>query len=215
MVTAALLTALLATAGDQNPQPGSVVIQGAVVVGVQPASNDPYQRVSPNLSGHSVGIIAEGGGLLTRSWALLGEFVFGTPVSVQQLLSSSWREDYIAENRDLLLNELVRWKPGGDSPVEFVGGGGVAVTRARKLSRTITYAFDPNNLTNLIPDESVHLYGLTLTGGADAVIPVSRRVGFVPTFRLRWIKRPEPDMTGWNGIGAFTCQFGAGVRARF
>jgi hypothetical protein len=215
MLTAALWTALLAAADDQDPQPGRAVIQGAVIVGAQPASSGTYQRVSPNLSGHSIGIVAEAGAFLSKSWALEGEFVFGAPVSVQQLFSYSWREDYIAENRDLLLTELVRWKPGGDSHVEFVGGGGVAITRARKLSHTITYAFDPNNLTNRIPDESVRLYGLTFTGGADAVMRVSQRVAFVPTFRVRWIRRPEPAMTGWNGIGAFTYQFGAGVRARF
>ena len=131
MLTAALFSALLAAAGDQSPSPERGVIQGSVIVGAQPASNDTYQRVSPNLSGHALGLIAEAGAFLSKSWALEGEFVYGAPVSVHQLFSYSWREDYIAENRGVLLNELVRWKPGGNSPVEVVGGGGVAVTRAR------------------------------------------------------------------------------------
>jgi hypothetical protein len=65
-----------------------------------------------------------------------------------------------------------------------------------------------------LPDETVMLNTFTLTGGVDVMVPVSPRVAVAPTFRMRWIHRPEPAGSGWNGIGAYTFQLGIGVFIR-
>ena len=212
---AGVLWLALAAGGDQDPQPGRGLIEGTAGVSVQPASSETYHRVSPNLSGQAFSISLQAGGFLSKSLALEGELVFAAPISAAQRFSYNWTEDYIAENRDVLLNELVRWKPGGASRLEFLAGGGVAVVRARKLSHTISYPFTPLRPTARIPDQSLRKYRVTLTGGVDVAVPVSRRLAFVPTFRLRWIDRPDPAIEEWNGVSAFAFQIGAGLRARF
>jgi hypothetical protein len=53
---------------------------------------------------------------------------------------------------------------------------------------------------------------ITWTVGLDAVLPASPHVALAPSFRFRWVHRPEPAGKGWNGIGWYALQFGLGIR---
>jgi hypothetical protein len=210
---------MLLAAADQQTAPAPThrrgYVQSALIVTAQRASSETYHRVSPNLSGHAIGIAIDAGGFLTPSLALEGEFVFGGAVSAPQRFSYSWSEDYVAENTDLLLNELLRWKPGGTSRFEFIGGGGVATTKARQRSIIETDPFRPGQPTFALPDSTETLYALTLTGGLDAVFPINRAISVAPTFRVRWLHRPEPAARGWLGVSEYVLNLGVGVRAGF
>ncbi len=187
-----------------------VYVTGAALMTIQPASGGTYHRVAENLKGHTLGLAAAVGTFLTPSLALEGEVVFGGLVSAPQRFSYNWTTDYTAENRDFLFNELLRWSPGARHNIQVVGGGGYARTIARQVSQVTR---DFTGRETALPDLSTTLSSFTLTGGVDGVFPVGRRAAFVPAFRLRWINRPDVAAGGWNGVGYYTFQFGAGIRA--
>jgi hypothetical protein len=195
-----------------QPRPRRAYAQGALLFSRHPAAAATYHRVDPNLSGHTWVVSGAAGGFLNRSVALEGELAYGGFVSAGQHFGYFTSEDYIAQNRDVLLNGIVRYRPGGRGVVELVAGGGYARTTARQVS-TIAYAFD--QIRRPVPDRETTLHSVTWTAGLDAVLPAgSPHVAIAPSFRFRWVHRPEPAGAGWNGIGWYALQFGVGVRVQ-
>jgi len=156
-------------------------------------------------------MMVSAGGFLSRKLALEGEFVYAGTVSKAQEFSYSFQIDYTAKNRDLLFNELLRFRPR--SGFEIVGGGGLARTTAMKVSQVWTGGF-PHTTGTILPDESVTVNSFTLTGGVDAAVPASSRVALTPSFRVRWVHRPPISGNGWNGASPYSIQLGVGVRFR-
>jgi len=183
-------------------------VQGVVVASYHPAVSDGYHRKSPSLRGTAPAVSVSAGGFLLRSIALEAEFVFGRTVSAPQRFSYTISEDYIAGNRDLLFNELVRYRPRGRAPVEIVVGGGYALTTVSErsiVSRGFTGVFN-------LPDRSHRTHAATLTAGLDGAVRMRPRVSFTPALRLRWIRRPDAKTSGTHGIARYAVQFGAGLR---
>jgi hypothetical protein len=212
--------AVIAQAGGTPAHPASAVelsprvyLTGGVVMTVQPASHDMYHRVRENLRGHAAGLTVGVGTFLTRSLALEGEVAVGDLISAPQTFSYAWTIDYVAENRDILFNELLRWSPGERRRFQAVVGGGYARTISRKVSQ-IRRDFLYGGAVTPLPDESTPLSGFTATGGIDWLIPVRRRLALAPTFRLRWVHRPDAAAVGWNGVGSYAFQFGLTARMR-
>ncbi|HEX9366529.1 MAG TPA: hypothetical protein VF921_07875 [Vicinamibacterales bacterium] len=215
-----LLSAALAVRQPPAPSPPIRRAYGQVSLFVShhPANGDTYPPVDARLGGDAWTLSAGAGGWLSRSIGLEGEIVYGGLVSAPQqrrpvLTRYYFTEDYIAQNRDVLLNELVRYRPGGGGKLQIVAGSGLAVTTAREASGVSTSVpptpvYGPTQL----PDLSTTLHAFTITGGLDATLPVSSRVALTPTFRLRWIRRPVGGASGWNGIGPYVFQFGVGIR---
>lgn len=208
--------AVIAQAGAAPARPASaaeltprVYLTGGVLMTLQPASHDMYHRVRENLRGHSAGVIIGVGTFLTPSLAIEGEVAVGGLISAPQTFSYAWTIDYIAENRDILFNELLRWSPGGRRRFQAVFGGGYARTTARQVSQVER---DLYGGVRRLPDYSTTLSGFTATAGIDWLVPVARPLALAPTFRLRWRHRPDAAARGWNGVGSFTVQFGVTAR---
>lgn len=207
-----LLTAALAIRPSQSTRrPRRGYVQGSLLLSHHSPSGATYHRVDPNLKGNAADVVLTAGGYLTPSLALEGEFVYGGRVSAGQQFRYTFNRDYVAGNRDVLITELVRYRPDGRGRLEIVAGGGYARTRD---STTSLVEFEFNGPRNSLPDEMETLHALTLTAGMDLVLPASARSAVVPSVRLRWIHRPEPAGRGWNGIGSYALQFGVGVRVR-
>jgi hypothetical protein len=192
------------------PRPRRGHVQGSFLVSRHPPATASYHPVSPNLEGTGPVVSVSAGGFLSPAIALEGEFVCGRTVSMPQHFSYFSSEDYIAGSRDLLFNELLRYRPGGRARFEIVAGGGYARTTASERSRVVTSGFPPKTSTG--PDSSHPLNAVTLTGGLDVAVPISARIALTPTFRLRWIRRPDATTGESLGIGNYAFQFGAGLR---
>jgi hypothetical protein len=190
--------------------------QGSMLMTFAPAGT-PYHRISPALGGHAVGLAANAGVFVTPALAVEGELVSGGTVSAPQNFSYFSREDYSVDNRDVLLNANVRWRPARTNHLEFVAGGGLAfaTTRKRDIIETSSGSGPGGTTTTARPDRTQTARSLNLGGGVDAPIPLTARVALVPTFRLRWISRPEIGMSADSGVGKLGYQVGASIRARF
>jgi len=169
-----------------------------------------YHRESPNLRGTAPAVSVSGGGFLSPSLALEGEFVYGRTVSAPQRFSYFSSEDYVAGSRDLLFNELLRYRPRGRAPAEIVVGGGYALTTVSEKS--IVYRSGTPTTISHPPDRSNRQHLFTLTAGVDGAARISQRVSFTPGFRFRWIHRPDARYGGTHGIARYAVEFGAGIR---
>jgi hypothetical protein len=190
--------------------------QGTLSIDVAPAGTANH-RVSPPLGGNSMGIAASAGGFVTPTMAIEGELVIAGTVSAQQRFSYLWREDYRTESRSLLLNGNVRWKLGAASLLEFVAGGGLAVTRTHNSFVVLTDArFPPAGIrTTPLPDRRESARFVSLTAGVDAPIRLGTRAAVVPTVRFRCIPRRQTGMAAYAGVGSLIYQFGVSLRAGF
>jgi hypothetical protein len=187
-------------------------VQAIPLLSIVPASDGSYHRVRPNLSGTAPGLSLSAGTRIADSVSIEGEFVWGGSVSAPQRFSYFWSIDYRAKNRDNLLNGLVRIKVA--HRLELVGGGGVAFSSAVK-DRQIEIRYDPilrRDERRPLPDAIENVRGWTFAAGADVPLVVHGHLALVPSFRFRWVERPEPAMFGWVGSGAYVYQVGLGVR---
>jgi hypothetical protein len=208
LLVGAALT-LQPAAAAPAPRAPRAYAYGSAFVSHHPANGAAYHRVTPNLGGRSIDVAGGAGGFLTNRIGLEGEFVFGGDVSRPQRFSYFFSEDYIGRNRDILINELLRYRA---SPVvQLVAGGGYARVTSRSTSIVTR---DTLGRITMPPDRSATVQGLTWTAGADFLVRAAERVSVAPAIRVRWIKRPGSDGYGWNGIGDFTFQFGASLILR-
>jgi hypothetical protein len=186
-------------------------VQAIPLLTIVPASDGSYHRVSPNLSGTAPALSLSAGARITDRVSIEGDFVWSGSVSAPQRFSYFWSIDYRANNRDNLLNGAVRIKA---HRLELVGGGGVAFSRAVK-DRQIEIRYDPilrRDERRPLPDNIENVRGWTVTAGADVPLVVHRHLALVPSFRFRWVERPEPATFGWVGSGTYVYQVGLGVR---
>jgi len=208
---------MIAAALALRPSPADPVthrgyLQGAGLIAFHPPATTSYHRVSPNLRGTAPGVSVAVGGFLSSSVGLEGELFYGRTVSGPQHFSYDLSEDYIAGSRDVMLSELLRYRPGGRSRVELVAGGGYTRTTVSDRSIVVTPTTTLTPPSFPVPDRSNAYNALSLTGGVDAAIPLARRAAVTPMFRLRWIHRPDATTGESRGIGDFAVEFGAGVR---
>jgi hypothetical protein len=183
--------------------------QTSVFASVRPGSSDQINRLDKNLSGSTVALALSGGVTLSRSFGLEGEVVFGGTVAAQQSYTYMKSSEYTAENQQILVNALLRFRPGGSS-FELVGGGGYGHSIDRETSRVVIDEFGGRSSQ---PDISSARNALTLTGGADFAINVASHVAIVPGLRVRWLQPQDLD-ANYHGVGAWTFEFGASVRIR-
>jgi hypothetical protein len=214
MLIGTLMIAAALAARPQAPTPPlrRGYVQGAILVSRHPPAGASYHRVSPNLEGTVPAISVSAGGFVSPAIALAGEFYCGKTVSMPQHFSYDYSEDYNAGVRDVLLDGLLRYNPGGQSRVEIVGGGGYARTTVSETSIVKKSGFPATSSAQ--PDRSGVLNAVTVTGGVDGVIPISARAALIPMFRFRWIHRPDARTGFSNGIGNYAFQFGAALRFR-
>jgi hypothetical protein len=78
--------------------------------------------------------------MLSRSFALEGEVVFGGTIAAQQSYTYMFTSDYTVENQQILVNALLRFWPGGSS-FELVGRGGYGQSIDRETSRVVIDVF--------------------------------------------------------------------------
>ena len=208
-----LAAALASRPPPHEPSTRRGYVQASILVSHHPGNGATYHRVDDRLGGTALTVSAGGGGWISSSIALEGELVYGGLVSAPQQFRYAFTTDYIAQNRDLLLNELVRYRPGGASRIQIVAGGGLGITTARETDRVYTPQ-TPTLGPGPVPsnDFSTTVYALSFTGGLDAAFPVSSHVALGPSFRVRWVRRPEGGGSGWNGIGPFALQAGVAIQ---
>lgn len=211
-----LLTVVLASR-PAPPEPSSRrgYVQALVLASYHPAASNSYHRESPNLHGTAPAVSVSAGGFLSPSLALEGEFVYGGTVSAPQRFSYFSSEDYLAGSRDLLFNELLRYRPGGRAPVEIAVGGGYALTTVSETSIVSQSGSPTTGSPGTIlhpPDRSRRLHAPTLTAGLDGTVRISERASFTPGFRFRWIHRPDARYGETHGIARYAFEFGAGIR---
>ncbi len=184
-------------------------VQALFLVSHHPPASRSYHRESPNLQGTAPALSLSAGGFLSAAFGLEGEFVYGRTISAPQRFSYFSSEDYIAGSRDLLFNELIRYRPGGHAPVEIVGGGGYALTTISEKSIVITGV--PATKVKP-PDRSRLLHAVTLTAGVDGTVRISNRASLTPSVRFRWVHRPDAIYGEIHGISRYAFEFGAGLR---
>ena len=172
-----LLSAALAQTAAAPPQTRRRgYVQALLLASYHPAASDSYHRESPNLHGTAPAVSVSAGGFLSPSLALEGEFVYGRTVSAPQRFSYFSSEDYLAGSRDLLFNELLRYRPGGRAPVEIAVGGGYALTTVSEKS-IVSVSGNPATVSHP-PDRSRRQHAPTLTAGVDGTVRISRRASF-------------------------------------
>jgi hypothetical protein len=100
----------------------------------------------------------------------------------------------LVEHRDTLISFLPGVRSAiGKGALEFSGGGSLVLGHS---SRDFAGSF-------ISP---------ALTGGVDAEIPISTRLGLVPTFRYSYVFRGDRNI--YLGLGSHVMRFGFGVRIR-
>jgi len=212
MTIAPLLVAMTIAAQAKSAQTSRFqpYVFGSGGLSIHPGTGAEYFRVPDRLNGHTWTVGGGGGVFLTPSFGLEGEFVFAGEVRAPQEFHYSTTTSYVVHNRDILINELVRFRAGGRAALQIVGGGGLAHTTSRNTS-TVFFDTFTGRRTN-VPDSPTWSYnGLTLTGGLDAAVRLGDRATLAPTVRVRWLHRPPADGLGWNGIGNLALQVGAAV----
>lgn len=205
-----ILVPLALTATFAAAEPTGYV-QAGLLATTQPAGT-PNHRVSPALSGTTVGLTAAGGVFVTRTLAIEGEVVAGRSISTPQRFFYNWSEDYTAESRDVFLVGNVRWRPAAARHLELVGGGGLAFSTVanRNIVRTDYY---PAPHTSPEPDQVETSRQPALNGGAAVPLSLGTRIEVVPAVTVRWVKRPSYYGLGaYAGVGSYAYQFGATVR---
>jgi hypothetical protein len=191
-------------------------VQAGVLATAQPAGT-PNHRISPALSGTTVGATATAGFFLTPTVAIEGEIVAGRAISTQQGFFYDWSVDFTGQSRDVFLGANVRWRPAAARYLELVGGGGLAFSTVaeRSVVRTERFPFPPTVRTSPQPDQVETFRQLALNGGIAVPLPVSRRIDVVPTFSIRWVDRSEAGLGDYLGVASYAYQFGAAVRFSF
>jgi hypothetical protein len=111
---------------------------GSGVLSHHPANGASYYHVADNLGGQTWAIAGGAGAFLTPSIGLEGEFVLGGLVSAPQVFSYSYRTEYIAQNRDIVIDGLLRFRSSERSVWQFLAGGGFARTRTNTIDRVVT-----------------------------------------------------------------------------
>ena len=206
MISFPILAALVLTQPAQSVARGAAYLQAAVVLSVQ-RSGGINHRVDPPLSGTVPGLSASGGGYVSRQIAIEGELNLNADLSAPQEFSYFSRDDYVVHNRDIALGANVRV---AGRYLDVVGGGGWAFTETQNTDIVNTSGFGTQTVTTTRPDVTWWKRGWSLNGGVD--VPVSTgRAQVVATTRVRWTRRPSADLD-YVGVGAFTFQFGVGVR---
>lgn len=216
-VAAAVLgsMALIAGAEAAGPDEPRGYLQAGGMVTAQPAGI-PNHRVTPPISGRTIGLAAAVGFFVTPTLAVEGEVVGGRAISTPQRFSYNWREDYIGQSRDVFLGANVRWRPAARRPLELVGGGGVAVATFANRSIVVTYSFAlPPRPPTTEPDAVATSVQLAVNGGIATPVPVSRTIEIVPAFTVRWVGRSANGLGGYAGVGSYAYQAGATVRWTF
>jgi hypothetical protein len=179
-------------------------------ISIQPGTGEAYHRVPDRLNGTTWALAGGAGVFLKPSVALEGEVVFAGDVSAPQEFHYTASTEYTASNRDILINELVRYRAGGTAAVQLVVGGGYQHTTTQQTDQTYVDNFGRRSA---VPDSVPQSYsGFTWTAGMDAVFRAGAHAAIGPTFRVRWMHRPIADGVGWNGIGPFAFQVGATVQ---
>jgi hypothetical protein len=99
--------------------------------------------------------------------------------------------------------------------VEILAGGGYAQTRARKVDQVRRDTFIvPSQPAYALPDESFVFHAFTMTAGLDAIVPLTPHISATPTFRFRWVARPDSSTIGFNLAGPYALHMGLGFRFR-
>jgi hypothetical protein len=187
-------------------------VQPAVLVIEQPEGGTPYHRVRETLDGWVAGTSIAAGWFLSSNVALEAEVVTTTALVGPQRFSYNWTIDYVARSRELLFNEILRFRP--HRRFEILAGGGYAQTRARKVNQVRRDTFVPSQPASALPDESFVFHAFTMTAGLDAIVLLTAHIAATPTFRVRWVRRPESSTVGFNLAGPYSLHMGIGFRFR-
>jgi len=196
MIGALLLSASLLR---HMPPPAPPVRPHAYGVAMAAFSHHPadafhYRSFITSVGGNAFDVSGGGGFSLSPALGIEGELVYGGTVSTPQFTF------YTEQARDILLNGLVRYRAAAMPRLSLIGGGGYAWMRTSE---------DPVQGSRPV----LWWHGLTLTAGMDIAIVDASHAALAPSFRVRWIDRPDA-LDGWNGLGAFTFQVGATVIVR-
>jgi hypothetical protein len=189
-------------------------VQAGLLGTAQPAGV-PNHRVTPPISGTTVGVAAAVGFFVTPTVAIEGELVAGRPISTPQRFSYNWFEDFTGESRDVFAGVNARWRPV--PLLELIGGGGLAISTfaERSIVRTeLPFPGRPNVPTSE-PDRVDTEVQLAVNGGIAVPLPVSSRIEIVPAFTFRWVSRSASGQGAYLGVGSYAYQFGGTVRFKF
>ena len=184
---------------------------GSVLISHHPANGARLHRVAHNLGGNTWTLSGGAGAWLSPSIGLEGEFAIGGTVSAPQDYIYFTSEYYTAQHRDLLLNQLIRYRPRGRGPIHLLAGAGYARTTAKHVSVVISDSFGRRTVA---PDSASTVNSFSVTAGVDVIAAATSRVAVAPAFRLRWTRRPAAGASGWTGIGGYSLQFGAALQIR-
>ena len=207
--------------GQSTPRASSVAaaapkgyVQAGLLWTAQPAGV-PNHRVTPPISGTTVGVAAAVGFFVTPTVAIEGEFVAGRPISTPQRFSYNGFEDFTGESRDVFAGANARWRPV--PLLELTGGGGLAFSTMaeRSIVRTeLPFPGRPNVPTSE-PDRVDTDVQPAVNGGIAVPLPVNRKIAVVPAFTMRWIGRSGSGQGEYLGVAGYAYQFGATVRFTF
>ena len=209
----AVLTSIPLAQSTQAPPPTDRrgYLQPAVLVIAQPQGGATNHRVTGTLDGWMAGASIAAGRFLSSTVALEAEVATTTALAGPQHFSYNWTLDYVARSRDLLFNGIMRVRP--HRRVEFFAGGGYAQTRAGRVDQVRRDRFIVPS-QHALPDESFVFHAFTMTAGLDAIVPLTPHIAAAPTFRFRWVPRPDYQTLGFNLTGPYSLQMGLGFRFR-
>ncbi|RPH58475.1 MAG: hypothetical protein EHM89_12315 [Acidobacteria bacterium] len=214
LFAAAILLSTGSATHAQNAVKPGYYVQGEMVLTAQPGGElKGHYRISPPFgAGTRLGLRASGGYFITPTLAIEGGVLFAGEISTEQTFSYMDDNDHYTSTFSVVsMNALVRYKPGGWSPVELVIGGGFAAARLAQhdgVRRSLFYKTQAP-----LSDSSSTEVAPNVTGGADLVLPTRSRAAVVGSFRLRWRGGVYSDDA--HGTPTFAVDMGVGLRVRF
>lgn len=175
-------------------------------------AGEQYHRASPALTGTTVGVALGVGARYVPELAVEGEIVLDGTLSGAVADVYSWRTDYTAESRDVLIGVNLRFRPRGGSHLEFAAGGGWAASRFARRDIVETRTFPPGVMRH--PDTETSVWQPTVSGSMALALAVSPRLEIVPSIGARWIRRGFDTEAWYFGLGRFMVLAGASLRLR-
>ena len=188
-------------------------LQAGLMATAQPAGV-PNHRVTPPISGTTVGVAAAVGFFVTPTVAIEGEVVAGKAISTPQHFYYDWTEDYTARA------VTCSWAPTCDGvrpPHATSNSSAEAVWRSARLPKRsivrteLPFPGEARRATSE-PDRRRHrrpARGQRRHRRAAAGESEDRNR---PAFTIRWVGRSASGPGRLCGVGSYAYQFGATVR---
>ena len=213
-VTALLVMCVLAVPASAEAQVG---VGAAFGMSHQAAGESDRPYLGPGFGGSNVGFVMVLDVDMGRTTSVGGEFSTAGDISgSQEERVSGGSNTLLSKHHDMVVTAVVKLKTPTTNRFHVATVGGLGFAR-RQTERTGT--FRPNFPPFVISPvtETLSDTVLAVTGGVDAVLAFSERVGLLALARVHYLADDDqlPDGVVHRGVSSLILRYGIGARVRF